>query len=97
MRKKISKDILNLDYTFYAWLYERLKAYRKAANGLVDLNYHKFEYNGEKYTQAQMIDMMIKRLEFFFDPKFDDWNCDDVGYVLEAARIWAIVLPYMWL
>ena len=95
MRKKISKkDVWNLDNTFYEWLYEGLKRYIKIA--IVDLNYRKFEYKGKQYTQRQMINMMIERLEFYFSPEYDYWDCLDTAYVQETAKIWAIVLPYMW-
>lgn len=89
-------EVWNLDDTFYSWLYERLKLYIKVASGIVDLNYHKFEYEGKSYTQLQMIDLMVERLEFYFSPEFDGLKRKHMDYVLEAAKIWAIVLPAMW-
>lgn len=89
-------EVWNLDDTFYSWLYERLKLYIKVASGIVDLNYHKFEYEGKSYTQLQMINLMVERLEFYFSPEFDGWKREHTDYVLEAAKIWAIVLPAMW-
>lgn len=91
------RETWNLDYSFYLWLYERLKMYIKVASAFVDLNYHQFEYDGEKYTQLQMINLMLERLEFLFSPEYDDWNRTHVEYILEIPKIWAIVLPSMWI
>lgn len=83
-----------LDFSFYLWLYERLKKFVEVCS--IDLDYHKFEYNGVEYTQRQMIDMMLERLEFSFKPEYNDWDEDQYAYVSEIEKIWAIVLPAMW-
>lgn len=83
-----------LDFSFYLWLYERLKRYVEVC--CIDLDYHKFEYNGTEYTQRQMVDMMIERLEFSFRKEYNDANKEQYAYVSEIEKIWAIVLPAMW-
>lgn len=83
-----------LDFSFYLWLYERLKRFVEVCH--IDLDYHKFEYNGVEYTQRQMIDMMIERLEFSFKPEYNDFDSKQYAYVSEIEKIWAIVLPAMW-
>ena len=83
-----------LNFSFYLWLYERLKRFVDVC--CIDLDYHKFEYNGAEYTQRQMIDMMIERLEFSFKPEYNDFDEKQYTYVSEIEKIWAIVLPAMW-
>jgi len=83
-----------LNFSFYLWLYERLKRFVDVCN--INLDYHKFEYNGVEYTQRQMIDMMLERLEFSFKPEYNDFDKEQYAYVSEVEKIWAVVLPAMW-
>lgn len=84
-----------LDHSFYCWLYERLKMYVEAS--CVDLEYHKFEYEGEILTQQECIDRMIKGCETAFNQE-DDWNISDEDWkvINDVGHIWALVLPAMW-
>lgn len=83
-----------LNYSFRLWLYERLKRFVDVA--CIDLDYHKFMYNGEEYIQRQMIDMMLERLEFSFKKEYNDFDEKQYGYVSEIEKIWAVVMPAMW-
>lgn len=83
-----------LDFSFYLWLYERLKMFIDVCS--IDLDYHKFKYNGEEYTQRQMIDMMLERLEFSFRKEYNNCDSEQYNYVSEIEKIWAIILPDMW-
>lgn len=88
------RETWELNFSFYLWLYERLKRFVDVC--CIDLDYHKFKYNGAEYTQRQMIDMMIERLEFSFKPEYNDFDEKQYAYVSEIEKIWAIVLPAMW-
>lgn len=88
------RETWNLDSTFYIWLYERLKMYLDVT--IVDLDYHKFDYNGKEYTQRQMIDMMLERLETALTDKYYDLDDEKYQYVHEIEKIWSLVLPAMW-
>lgn len=90
------RETWNLDLSFYLWLYERLKLYIEVCSKVVSLDYHKFEYNGKEYTQRQMIDMMIERLEFSFRSDYDCHDKKQYDYVSEIEKIWAVVIPAMW-
>ena len=105
------RETWNLDGTFYMRLYERLKMYVEIGGKIVDLNYHKFTFKGKEYTQLEMINMMLERLEYYFnedaiDDKIDEYRkqgmnileADQKAYepVIEIGEIWAIVLPAMW-
>ena len=90
------RETWGLDEAFYEWLYERLKMYKEIGGRVVNLDYHRFEYEGKEYTQAELIDEMLKRLEVSFSEEYSDWKEDQYKYVHEIEKIWAVVLPAMW-
>jgi len=92
-----SRETWSLDYVFYMWLYERLKMYIEYAGEIVNLNFHKFIYKEKEYTQLELINMMIERLEFYFE-KGDSFDLSEEEYefIKEIGEIWALVLPAMW-
>lgn len=89
------RETWSLDGAFYLWLYERLKMYLERASEFVNLEYHKFVYKGEVFTQKQLIDMMIKELEDCLNNKYISENEED-SHLNKVAEIWALVLPAMW-
>ena len=88
------RESWNLDHTFRLWLYERLKYFLDVAP--INLEYHLFDYAGKEYTQKQMIDMMLERLEFSFSKEYNYMKDDQYEYVNEVGKIWAVVMPAMW-
>ena len=90
------RETWSLDSAFYLWLYERLKMYLEYASKIVNLDFHEFVYKGEKYTQKQLIDMMIERLENYFANKYDTESEEESSRLDEVVEIWALVLPAMW-
>lgn len=50
----------NLDYEFIKWVNSRFKKYKEKASKIVDLEFHRFEYEGKEYTQLQLIDRVIE-------------------------------------
>ena len=91
-----NRETWDLQTTFYLWLYERLMSYVDFASSVVNLSYHTFEYHGQKYTQIELINMMLEKLRFFFSPEFEDFNEEHIENARDIAYIWAIVLPSMW-
>lgn len=90
------RETWGLDEAFYEWLYERLKMYKEIGGKVINLDSGKFEYGGKIYSEAELIDEMLKRLEFNFSDKYNDWEEDQYKYVHEIEKIWAVVLPAMW-
>ena len=86
-----SYETWSMDTAFYGWLYERLKMYVDVS--CVELDYHKFEYEGVMYTQKELIDKMIRGCEIALTV---DPNDDDKKAVEDVSYIWAIILPWMW-
>ena len=54
-----TKETFSLDMTILAYLYEHLVMYKEAASEIVDLNYHKFNINGDILTERECINRML--------------------------------------
>lgn len=90
------RELWNLDYTFYLWLYEHLMAYKEQSSVYIDLSTKQYDYNGKMVSQMDLIDMMLDRLRFSFSDKYHEDNADQYAYVHETEKIWAFILPAMW-
>lgn len=90
------RETWDLKHAFYLWLYERLKMYVDIGGEVINLDFHTFTYEGKEYTQRELINIMLERLEYSFNPDYDDWDEEQSKYVSEIEKIWAIVLPAMW-
>lgn len=83
------RDTYSLNSTFVAWWYEHLCLYRDI--NCIDMNYHKFEIDGETLTLGQCVDRMIedcKGLLQQFDKNFlavDNGLKDDLFKVLKEC------------
>ena len=91
-----SRECWNLDHTFYLWLYEHLMKYLEDADKVIDLTWTKVEYNGKTYTQRELIDKMLKRLNAYFNDDINEYDKDDYKWLHEIEAIWAVILPTMW-
>ena len=90
------RETWDLLLSFHLWLYERLMMYLEVAQRVINLDFHKFDYNGKEYTQRELIELMLERLRFHFSPEFDDCNREHVELIRSIYEIWSIVLPVMW-
>lgn len=86
----------DLRSSFYAWLYEHLRMYIDTSSEIVNLEFHTFEWHGRKYTQLELINMILERIGFFFCEEYDDFEKSHLDYVSEVEELWALVLPAMW-
>lgn len=57
----------NLDCEFIKWVNSRFKKYKEEAGKIVDLEFHRFEYEGKEYTQLELIDKVIKLSNEYID------------------------------
>jgi len=69
-RKKISKECWNLDYELVKWLNEHLKVYKEEASEIVDLEFYKFPYKNEEYTQLQILNRLIEITNYLLDADY---------------------------
>lgn len=89
------RECWNLDQTFIEWLYSHLMMYLEGATGIIDLNYHKFEFNGKIYTQKEAIEFILERLRNSLIDVYDDNNEAYLG-VYDAVRMWAEIFRACW-
>ena len=100
------RDTWSLDFTFYMWLYERLRAYVDIAGSFIDItSRYDFEYKVETYSQLELINILESKLEDIIKGEFDDalaYECYEEECVAkeelikEICEIWGILLPAMW-
>lgn len=64
------RDTFSLDFTFVAWLYERLRYFQDSASKVVDFDFHEFEIDGETLTQQQCIDRMVEDCKVLLNGDF---------------------------
>lgn len=60
---------LNLHMT--EMLYERILMYKEKASEIVNLEYHTFEFEGETFTQLEMIDLIIENAKVYLKFEHD--------------------------
>lgn len=58
------RETWDLSYTINLLLYERLCRYKEIAEKYVNLDFHKFNFNGEILTQRECINRIIEGLEY---------------------------------
>lgn len=75
------RDTFNLEYTLVCWLYERLRFFQEGT--CIDLNFHKFDIDGEELTQAQCIQRMIDDCKIIMVG--NDWD-DGEFKKMDAAK-----------
>lgn len=90
------RETWSMEYTFYCWLYERLKMFLDV--NCIDLTFHKFEFEGETLTQQECIDRMLTGCATYFNCEDYRWDAteEEVKIIEDVAKIWALVLPAMW-
>lgn len=75
----------NLNYEFILWLNSRFKKYREQAIKMVDLEYYRFEYKNNVYTQLQVIDRIIELTDYIINNDYYEMMWSDVEH-LEAMK-----------
>ena len=94
-----SYECWNLHTTFIEWMYEHLAAYLEDADKIINLDFHKFEFENKTYTQREAIEYIMKAYGVYLT-----W-LDDVDYDIEhelmektqrATRLLAEILPALW-
>lgn len=88
------REVWSMECTFYCWLYERLMMYKKL-NDSTPLN-DSFTFQGKNYRQAELIEMMLERLRYFFSRDTYEYNEKMDDYIHDIEKIWAVILPEMW-
>ena len=89
-------DCWNLNYQFVKWFHQHLLVYKEQASKMVDLEYHKFNYNGYEYTQLQLINkLIVLTAEYMEDEAEDNWN--DLNSIKnEILDIFKLIFWTLW-
>lgn len=89
----------DLDYSFICWLTERVERYKEVAERGIDLTFNTFQYKGKKYTQKELINLLLKQCEKYFSNE-DDYFPKTLPYENEIWNeindIWKVLGPSMW-
>lgn len=88
-----SAETWNMSRIFCEWLYSHCKMYLEKAEGMVDMEFHCIEIDGEEVTQLECIKRIIK----LTGEVLTESNGETATKKLrEAILIWAEVFPQMW-
>ena len=88
------KETWAFDYVLAEYLSTRLKLYKQAT--IVDLDYpDRFEYNGKKYTQRELIDEIIKRCDAYVEDNAIT-NHKATTDMIEAIHMLAEIYTALW-
>lgn len=67
----------DLERSFYQWLYEGLRSYMDYASDVIDLDadkeWYSLKYKGKWYTQRQLTELLLEKLEFVLCSEEEDW------------------------
>lgn len=61
--EKMKEECWDLDNYLVKWLNEHLKFFKEEVNGIINLEYHTYIYNGKEYTQLEIINRLIELTE----------------------------------
>ena len=76
------RDTYSLNFTLVCWLYERLRFFQEGT--CIDLNFWKFNINGEALTQAQCIQRMINDCKILMTG--DDYKEEDINKIYKDGK-----------
>lgn len=93
-----SREIWNLDYAFYCWLYERVMFKLKDFDDNRYSSSKVLYWNGKQYSERDLLNEMAIRLRYYFKTR-DEYlflSDEDKKYIEEIGKMWCIILHSMW-
>lgn len=88
-----SAETWNMDRIFCEWLYSHCKMYLEKVEGIVDMEFHSVEIDGEEVTQLECIQRILKLTGEALTESDGETATKQLR---EAILIWAEVFPLMW-
>ena len=82
-----------LDVAFAQLIYERLMMYKEVGGSIVDLNYHTFKMDDKKYTELELIDMMLEHCKHVIQ---NDELGGQLNHMNEVWKIMGVVHSALW-
>lgn len=86
------RELWDMRMSFYLWLYERLKWWLEFSP--VNSDDYYVVYNDNEYTQRQLINMMIERLELYLKDEF--YIEKNREHISEIEKMWVALIDSMW-
>lgn len=87
-----------LDTSILQFIYEHLCAYIDDASGVVDITYHKFDYEGKEYNQLEMMNILKEYILKYL--KIEKWEDDREeekdNYLKKIFDILYMIFPALW-
>ncbi len=82
------RETWSLDLTLICIIYERLKMYDDVTNGVINKDFHIFNYNDTEYTQQQLIDIALDKCKKYLLGEDDDFeNINNVSDVFDILKL----------
>ena len=86
------RETWNLDFTFFCWLYERLRKYREISP--VDLNCKIIKVNNEEKNLGEWLDIMINNAEALI--LLDMYSEENIKLAEFTIEIFKQTIFYLW-
>ena len=86
------RETQNLDFTFFCWLYERLRKYKEVSP--VDLNCKIVKVNDEEKNLGEWIDIMINNAEALI--LLDMYSEENIKLAEFTIEIFKQTIFYLW-
>ena len=85
----------NINYEFILWLKKALILYLKQAPRIVDIEYHKFEFEGKTKTQKEMIiDLLCECI--YLEKHYYDHTEEEDKHIQRMLKIFKELYYYLW-
>ena len=95
-----SRETWDLTYYFAEWLYSHLMMYKEFASEVVNLKYHKVNWQGKEITQLEAIDILIKTSKDYLLMDELEMSNKEIVRIREgfykSMELWGEILHYMW-
>lgn len=87
----------NLNYEFIHWVNYWFKVYLENADTIVDLEYRRYTYAGEEYSQKEIIEEVIKLTDEFIEREWELGGENELNEKLdEIFDLFRLVFWNMW-
>ena len=90
------REIWNLDTIFVEWLYSHLMMYKEKASQIIDLSYHKVEWENKEITSEDAIDKIINIAKEVLIAENYDKREVKYNTFCKYMELYAKILPSLW-
>ena len=85
----------NINYEFIIWLKKALILYLKQAPRVIDIEYHKFEFEGKTLTQKEMMINLLWEC-IYLEKHYYDYEDEVEKHTERLLTIFKEVYHYLW-